>query len=122
MNHLLMPIIAKRPDHLILHVGTNDVATNTSIKIIDDLLRLKCNILKQLPNCRVLVSRPTVRTDNGKANLSLRNVNRHLEILNLECIENDNISAQHLGRKRLHLNSKGKGRLALNFLNQIRKF
>ena len=33
-----------------------------------------------------------------------------------------NISVQHLGRKGLHLNSKGKCRLTLNFLNQIRKF
>ena len=83
---------------------------------------LKCNILKQLPNCRVIVSKPTIRIDHGKANLTLRNVNKHLETLNLECIENGNISAQHLGRKGLHLNSKGKGRLAINFLNQIRKF
>ena len=122
MNHHLMPIIAKRPDYLILHVGTNDATTNTSRKIIDDLLMLKRNILKQLPNCRVIVSKPTVRIDHGKANLTLRNVNKNLETLNLECIENGNISAQHLGRKGLHLNSKGKGRLALNFLNQIRKF
>ena len=91
-------------------------------KIIDDLFMLKCHILKQLPNCRVIVSKPTVRIDHGKTNLTLRNVNKHLETLNLECIENGNISVQHLGRKGLHLNSKGKGRLALNFLNQIRKF
>ena len=122
MNHHLMPIIAKQPDYLILHVGTNDATTNTSRKIIDDLLMLKSNILKQLPNCRVIVSKPTIRIDHGKANLTLRNVNKHLETLNLECIENDNISAQHLGRKRLHLNSKGKGRLTINFLNHIRKF
>ena len=30
-------------------------------------------------------------------------------------------SVQHLGRKELHLNSKSKGRLALNFLNKIGK-
>ena len=122
MNHHLMPIIAKRPDYLILHVGTNDATTNTSRKIIDDLLVLKCHILKQLQNCRVIVSKPTVRIDHGKANLTLRNVNKHLETLNLECIENGNISVQHLSRKGLHLNSKGKGRFDLNFLNQIRKF
>ena len=124
MNHHLMPIIAKQPDYLILHVGTNDATTNTSRKIIDDLLMLKCNILKQLPNCRVIVSKPTVWRDHGKANLTLRNVNKHLETLNLECIciENGNISAQHLGRIGLDLNSQGKGRLALSFLNQIRKF
>ena len=83
---------------------------------------LKSNILKQLPNCRVIAFKPTVRIDHGKANLTLRNVNKHLETLNLECIEHGNISAQHLGRKRLHLKPKGKGRLALNFLNQVRKF
>ena len=122
MNHHLMPIIAKQPDYLILHVGTNDVTTNTSRKIIDDLLMPKFNILKQLPNCRGIVSKPTIRIDHGKANLTLRNVNKHLETLNLECIANSNISAQHLGRKGLHLNSKGKGRLAVNFLNHIRRF
>ena len=53
---------------------------------------LKCHILKQLPNSRVIVSKPTVRIDHGKANLTLRNVNKHLETLNLECIENGNIS------------------------------
>ena len=122
MNHHLMPIIAKQPDYLILHVGTNDATTNTSRKIIDDLLMLKSNISKQLPNCRVTVSKPTIRIDHGKANSALRNVNKHLETLNLKCIENGNISAQHLGRKVLHLNSKGKGGLAINFLNHIRKF
>ena len=44
-----------------------------------DLLMLKSNILKQL-------------------DISLQ----------LECIENDNISAQHLKQKGLHLNPKGK--------------
>ena len=92
INHHLMPIIAKRPDYLIVHVGINDATTNTSRKIIDDLLMLKCNILKELPNCRVIVSKPTERIDHGKTNLTLRNINKHLETLNLECIENGNIS------------------------------
>ena len=88
-----MPIIAKRPDFLILHVGTSNATTKTSRKIIDDLLMLKCNILKQFSNCRVTVSKPTVRIDHGKANLTLHDVNINLETLNLECIENGNISA-----------------------------
>ena len=45
---------------------------------------LKCNILKQIPNCRVIVSKPTVRINHGKANLTLRNVNKRLETLNLK--------------------------------------
>ena len=55
---------------------------------------LKFIILKQLQNYRVVVSKHTIRIDYGKANLTLRNVNKHLETLNLECIENGNIVQQ----------------------------
>ena len=105
MSHHLMPIIAKQPDYLILHVGTKDATTNTSRKVKDDLLVLKFNILKQLPNFRLIVSKPTVRINHGTANLTLPSINKHLETLDLECIKNDDMIAQHLDRKELHLNS-----------------
>ena len=60
--------------------------------------------------------------ENGKANITIRNVNKHLLALQSECTENDNIRSQHLGRKGLHLNPKGSGRVTLNFMKQIRKF
>ena len=101
--------------------GTNDATNNTSTKIIDDLVMLKSSISKQLLSCRIVLSKPIIRHDNGKANLTICNVNKHLSALQSECIENDNISSQRLGRKGLHLNPKGKGRLALNFMKQIRK-
>ena len=44
INQYIIPIIKKQPDYLILHVGTNDATTNTSKKIVDDLLILKSNI------------------------------------------------------------------------------
>ena len=118
----MIPIIKKQPDYLILHVGTNDATINTSKKIVDDFLILKPNISKELPSCRLVLSKPIIRHDNGKANLTIRNVNKHLSAFQSECIENDNISSQHLGRKGLHLNPKCKDRLALNFTKEIRKF
>ena len=93
----------------------------SSRKIVDDLLMLRTNISKRLPDCRIVLLKPTIRHDHGKANLTIRNVNKHLENLELECIDN-NINGEHLGQKGLHLNPKGKGRLALNFLKQLRKF
>ena len=115
-------MIKNKPDYLIFHVGTNDATTNSSRKIVDDLLMLKTNISKQLPNCRIVLSKPTIRHDHGKANLTIRNVNKHLENLELECIDNNNISVEHIEQKGLHLNLKGNGRSALNFLKQLRKF
>ena len=52
----------------------------------------------------------------------IRNLDKQLSNLEIECIENYNINDKHLGKKGLHLNKKEKGRLVLNFLNQIRKF
>ena len=88
-------------------------------KIVDNLLMLKSNISKQIPSCRIALPKPNSysnRRDDGKANLMICNVNQYLSVLQSEYIENDNISSQHLGRKELYLNPKGKGRLALNFL------
>ena len=89
---------------------------------MDDLLMLKINISKQLPNCRIVLSKPIIRHDHRKANLTIQNVNKRLENLELEYIDNNNIDAEHLVQKGLHLNSKDKGRLALNYLKQPRKF
>ena len=76
---------------------------------------LKTNISKQLPKCRIVLPKPTIRHDHGKANLTIQNVNKHLENLELEYNDNNNINAEHLEQKGLHLNPTGKGRLALNF-------
>ena len=116
-SQFIQPIIKKKPEFLILCVGTNDATTNNSRKIVDTIFQLKSAISKSLPDCRVIVSKPTCRSDNGKAALTIRNLNIHLSHLEMECIKNGNINDKHLGKKGLHSNT-----LTLNFLNQIRKF
>ena len=71
LNHYIVPIIKNKLDYLILHVETNDAATISFRKIVDDLLMLKTSISKQLPNCRIVLSKPTIRHDHGKANLTI---------------------------------------------------
>ena len=95
---------------------------DTSKKIAEDFLILKSNILKQLPSYKIILPKLIIRHDDGKAKLTIRNVNKHLSALQSECIENDNINLQHLRRKGLHLNPKSKGRLVLDFMKQIQKF
>ena len=65
----------------------------------------------------MVLSKPTIRHNNQKANLVINNVKKDLQqLLQRECIENINISSQNLVRKGLHLNPKVTSRLALNFL------
>ena len=121
INHHIIPILKKKPDVIILHVGTNDSVSRTSRQILDDLLQLKSAIItKTLPNCQVIFSQPTLRVDNGKAALTLHHLNEHISELNLDVVNNSNIKVKHIGQKGLHLNPKGKGRLALNFIHKIR--
>ena len=54
--------------------------------------------------------------------MTLYHLNLHIAELNIDTIDNKNIIDKHLGKKGLHVNSKGTGRLALNFINAIRKY
>ena len=55
--------------------------------------------------------------DNGKAVLTLHRLNEHFSELN-EVVNNSNLKVKNLGQKRLHINPKSKGRLALNFIHK----
>ena len=114
------PLLKKTAEHLILHIGTNDAVSKTSRQILEVLFQLKQYIINTLPTCRVIVSRPTIRTDNGKAALTLCNFNKLLGQLEVDFIDNVNIKEAHLAKKGLHLNKKGKNRLQLNLLQKLR--
>ena len=122
MYHYLIPIIAKTPDYIILHVGTNDAPSKSSREIIDDLLSLKSFILSKLSRCKVIISTPIMRTDNAKATLTIKNMCEHLDVLNIDIVDNKNIAGNHLGRKGLHLNNYGVTRFAMNFIAKVRTF
>ena len=68
----------------------------------------------------MIVSRPTIRTNNGKVALTLSNFNKLLGQLEVGFIDNVNIKEVHLGKRGLHVNKKGKNRLELNFLQKLR--
>ena len=59
INHHVIPILKKKPDVIILHVGTNDSVSRILCEILNDLLQLKSVITKTLPNCQVILSQPT---------------------------------------------------------------
>ena len=62
----------------------------------------------------------TQRTDNGKAMLTLKFLNKLMQELKINIIDNANIKEQHLGRKGLHLYGKGTRRLAMNFIEMLK--
>ena len=104
MYHYLIPILEKEPEHLILHVGTNNAVDSSHQQLANDLLALKQFIEEELQNCNVFLS---LKRNNQKASAPVNLVNKQLSQLNIDIIENKNMSKKHLGRHRLHLTNHG---------------
>ena len=122
MKYHVIPIIRKEPSFAILHTGTNDAPHTTSKEILDQILELKALIIKELPTCRVVISTPTVRSDNAKTALTVSQLTNKLLELNIETVDNRNINHRNLGQKGLHLNQSGTSRFAKNIFNIIKGF
>ena len=75
-----------------------------------------------MPDCKVFISTPTLRSDIGKATLTVNQLTNHLLQLSIDIIDNRNITSKYLSRKGLHLNESGSRRLAINFLELLRSF
>ena len=50
MYHYAIPLLKKRPENLILHLGTNDAPYKSGTDIVKDLIALKDFNLEKLPS------------------------------------------------------------------------
>ena len=71
---------------MITHIGANDAPSS--------LLKLKSLVKEKLPQCKIWLSTPTLRTDNGKASLTVCQLVNHLLTLNIDVIDSRNIKKQ----------------------------
>ena len=120
MYGAITPLLAKKPTRVIMHVGTNDSPYKPSQTIVSELVVLRKFIESNLPGAKVILSSPIMRTDNKLANSTIRAVNNSLKSLP-NVIHNDKLDAHCLGKKGLHLNSKGTGKLAVNFISEMQR-
>ena len=118
----LKPLMGKKPSTLILHMGNNNTVSDSSMVILKKIKSLISHIKINNPECRIIISQPVRRTDNGKATLTLNNLNKLLAELDVDKIDNSNIDVSCLGKRGLHLNSIGTGKLALNFIKFLKAF
>ena len=122
MQHNLVPILERNLCCLILHVGTNNAESCTSREILDKLMKLKTSISEKCPQCQTSFPTPAILSDKAKANLTVRQLTNHLLQLEIDVVDNRNITDGCTGRKGLHLNISGTIKLAKNFLNFIKRF
>ena len=103
MHHYIKPLLKKCSVN-ILHAGNNNTVTEPSKEVFGKLLDLKKFIEKTLPERNVVISNLITRTDNGKGSLIGINAFKHLHGLQMNIIDNGNITSNELNKGGLHLN------------------
>ena len=99
MYYYIKPLLKKCPDNIILHVGTNNTVNESSKVVLGKLLYLKKFTEKTLPESNVVISNLITRTDNGKASLTVIKTNEHSHGLQMDIINNGNITSNELTKE-----------------------
>ena len=91
MFDYVKPILKRKPDSVVLHVGTNNARDMTSRNILDKLLQLKTAVLDSDENCKVILCQPMTRVDNDKAGFTISKLNDLLVEMDIPIVKNRNI-------------------------------
>ena len=110
-------VLNKKPTSLIVHIGTNDLTNDINLllnvkKIINKTNKTSLNTVLSFSDIIFRKDKKTRTDTNSGLNIFSRQKKINL-------ISNDNIKEEHLGIKKLHLNSKGNSISATNLLNFI---
>ena len=124
MEDYIKPILRKKPDKLVIHVGTNSLREKeTPEKCADEISSLAKLVLSSSPKTIVALSSIITRTDDKALAAKAIEVNLHLKKIcqqnHWTFINHSNIKPSHLNRNGIHLNKSGTLLMARNFTNII---
>ena len=120
MFYNIFHLLRKEPTNIILHAGTNNATSENSVEIVEKLFNLKDFICSTLPNCKIIFSGLINHYEDAKAQLTVNRVNEKMSEKGMYVINNSNIVRSHLGKKGLHMNPHGTGKLAINIINFLK--
>ena len=121
MKHYLMPTVDKKPQQIILHVGTNDLREHSPTVVAENIVDLAKKIEME-SNAEVILSELVSRSDNV-SNDAVKAVNKRLirycNQNDWRMIKHQNIDRNCLNKSGLHLNEKGNNIFFRNFVNAL---
>ena len=129
LQDYVKPLIRKRPDKIIIVIGTNDIERKPVNDILRSIKLVMDMIQEKLPDCHIVISEIIRRADSrlndaelAKLNGKINTFNQSLKKLNVDILRQHNVIQDHIGRDGLHLNFNGNEQLALNIIEKLRSF
>ena len=117
----LPEIFKDKPEYILFHIGTNDCSEKTSDEVLRELKRLTDYVKKVYPTTIIIISLPTVRTDNTRSRTIQRNLTTKLKRSYYPILDNSNILETDLGKKGLHFNNFGNRKMLGNIISLIKR-
>ena len=124
MADYIKPILRKKPNKLILHVGTNNLKSRqNSTQCADEIMKLGESIKSSIPETELVISGLITRADDVLLTHKVDQVNAALKQSCLQkkwvFIEHTNITSNQLNNSKMHLNKFGTSTMARNFTQNI---
>lgn len=120
MIDFVRPFIRRKPDELILHIGTNDLKDEEPQQVAKKIVNLGLFIERKTPSTKLTLSGIINRSDDQGLD---RKVNKALRSFcnsnGWKFLSNENIDTSCLNSGGLHLNRRGVYKLAGNFREVI---
>lgn len=112
LKDYINPILRRKPDNIILHIGTNNLKRDKPNEIADKIVEIAETIEENLPDCKIAISKLITRSDSLILEQARKDVNKHLRTFcnqrSWSYIKHD-ITSQDLNKRGLHLNKRGIG-------------
>ena len=124
MFDYIQPTIRQHPEHIILHVGTNDLKNSNPRKVAEKIVDLGSLVETESPNTKVTISSLLTRSDDLSLASKVKEVNKILKTFanqnEWDVISHSNLTTEHLNSSGLHLNFSGNKVFASNFIGYVR--
>ena len=119
MSDFMKPILRKKPETVILHIGTNNLRKGDAKSVADGIITLAQSIDQQCSDTEIIVSGIISRSDVISASSRVRETNELVKSVcnqkNWIFIPNTNLKTAYLNARGLHLNPSGSLLLQNNF-------
>lgn len=123
MADYIKPILQKKPEELVLHVGTNDLTTSEPRQVAEALVDLASTASIEYPDIKISISSLITCNDDPKLKEKVPIVNKVLHQFcnqnKWDYIHNSSIKCRNLNAGGLHLTADGTKLLAQNFIQHI---